>query len=94
MKEKPAILYSAKPKRLDSSTKTYEGIKLAKERDITFEQVLLTIGAGQQVISLSLGELKIEAEFIEKTLAHLQSLVDPNAPVVMQFKKLHTKTGT
>ena len=45
------------------------------------------------MIHLSLGEMKIDAEFIEKALQHLQTLVEPDAPVVMQFKKANTLTG-
>lgn len=93
IKEKPAQLYSPKPKRLDNAAKTYEGLKLAKEKNITFEQVTLIIGSAPKVIHLSLGEMKIDADFIEKALSHLQILVTPEAPVVMQFKKANTLTG-
>jgi hypothetical protein len=93
IKEKPAQLYSPTPKRLDNSAKTYEGLRLAKEKNITFEQVTLMIGSAPKVIHLSLGEMKIDAEFIEKELAHLQTLVSSEASVVMQFKKAYTPTG-
>tara|TARA_R110002126_G_scaffold146224_22_gene292197 strand:+ start:11138 stop:14206 length:3069 start_codon:yes stop_codon:yes gene_type:complete len=93
VKEKPAILYSPSPKRLDSSTKTYEGLKLAKEKNIEFEQVSLNLGSAPKVIYLSLGEMRINAEFIEKTLLHFQSILSPDVPVVMSFKKVYTKTG-
>lgn len=93
IKEKPALLYSPSPKRLDNSAKTYEGLKLAKEKNITFEQVTLIIGSAPKVIHLTLGEMKIDADFIEKELSHLQTLVSPEAPVVMQFKKAYTSTG-
>jgi hypothetical protein len=93
IKEKPAQLYSPSPKRLDNSAKTYEGLKLAKEKNITFEQVTLIIGSAPKVIHLTLGEMKIDADFIEKELSHLQTLVSPEAPVVMQFKKAYTSTG-
>ncbi|MCF8008042.1 MAG: DUF499 domain-containing protein [Methylovulum sp.] len=93
IKEKPAQLYSPSPKRLDSSAKTYEGLKVAKEKNIVFEHVTLTIGSASKVIHLSLGEMKVDADFIEKELAHLQTLVSPDAPVIMQFKKAYTPTG-
>ena len=53
----------------------------------------LIIGSAPKVIHLSLGEMKIEADFIEKTLLHLQSLVPPEAPVIMKFKKANALTG-
>lgn len=93
IKDKPAQWVSATPKRLDNASKTYEGLAFAKEKNITFEQVTLIIGSAPKVIHLSLGEMTIDAEFIEKALSHLQTLVAPEAPLVMQFKKANTATG-
>ena len=93
IKEAPAILVSQSPKRLDSSTKTYEGLKVAKEKNIEFEQVMLMVGSAPKAINLSLGEIKISAEFIEKELRNLQTLLNPDAPVIMTFKKAYTPTG-
>ena len=93
IKEIPAILVSSLAKRLDNSSKTYEGLRIAKDKNIEFEQVSLSLGSSPRVIHLTLGEFKINAEFIEKTLAQLQVLLDPNAPVVMSFKKAYTPTG-
>ncbi len=93
IKEAPAVLYSPSPKRLDSASKTYEGLKMAKERRIEFEQVTLMVGSAPKVIHLSLGEMKISADFIETELAHLQMLLNPDVPVVMTFKKAHMPTG-
>ena len=90
----PAIWYSPSPsKRLDNSGKTYEGIKIAREKSIAFEQVMLMVGSAPKALHLTLGEIKINAEFIEKELAHLQSLLSPEAPLVMTFKKAYFKTG-
>ncbi|HHD57210.1 MAG TPA: hypothetical protein ENK89_05995, partial [Desulfobulbaceae bacterium] len=91
--DKPATLSSPSPKRLDNSAKTYEGLKIAGEKNIEFEQVTLMVGSAPRVVHLSLGEMKINAEFIEAELAHLQTLLPPEAPVVLSFKKLHTPTG-
>lgn len=93
IKETPAILVSQSPKRLDSSTKTYEGLKIAKEKNIQFEQVMLMVGSAPKAIHLSLGEIKISAEFIEKELKNLQALLNPEAPVIMTFKKAYSPTG-
>ena len=91
--DKPATLHSPSPKRLDNSAKTYEGLKIAKEKSIEFEQVTLMVGSAPKVVHLSLGEMRISADFIETELAHLQTIVSPEAPVVMNFKKVHTSTG-
>ena len=93
IKEIPAILYSQSPKRLDSSSKTYEALSVAKEKNIEFEQVTLMVGSAPKAIHLTLGEMKINAKFIETELAHLQTLLNPDAPVVMTFKKAYTQTG-
>lgn len=92
-KNKPATLVSPSPKRMDSSAKTYEGLKIAKEKGIEFEQVSLMVGSAPKVIHMSLGEMKITAEFIETALTHLQTVLSPEAPVVMTFKKAYTQTG-
>ena len=91
--EKPAQLYSATPKRLDNSTKTYDGLKIAKERGITFEQVTLQIGSSPKVIHLSLGDMQVSPEFLEEELSHLQTLLPLDSPVIMGFKKANTPTG-
>lgn len=93
IREKPAQFQSTSPKKLDNSAKIYEGIKIAKEKNITFEQVTLMIGSAPKVIHLSIGEVKIDGAFLEKELSHLQTLLAPEAHVVMSFKKAYTSTG-
>lgn len=93
VKEKPAQMYCTTPKRLDNSAKTYEGLKIAKEKGITFEQVSLQIGSAPRVIHLSMGDLRIQADFIEKELNLLQTIMNADAPVLMTFKKVFTHTG-
>ena len=39
------------------------------------------------------GEVLLLVQLTEKTLAHLQSLVSSQSPVIMNFKRVHTKTG-
>ena len=93
IKDEPATLYSPTPKRLDSSSKTYDGLKIAKEKGIQFEMVTLMVGSAPKAIHLSLGEIIVSAEFIVAELTHLQTLLSPDVPVIMSFKKAHTSTG-
>jgi len=93
VKETPATYRVNVPRKLDSSAKTREGIRLAKEKGIRFQSVTLTLGSAPKVIQLTLGEIKVDAEFIERTLAHLQPLLEPDSPLVMGFKQLDTPTG-
>lgn len=48
IKDKPATLVSPSPKRMDSSAKTYEGLKIAKEKGIEFEQISLMVDLHQR----------------------------------------------
>ena len=57
------------------------------------KQVSITIGSAPRFINLSLGEIRVEAEFLEQELEHLQTLFSPEAPVLMTFKKIYTPTG-
>ncbi|KPA09724.1 ATPase AAA [Candidatus Magnetomorum sp. HK-1] len=93
IREKPAIYFSQAPTRLDSSSKTFEGLKIAQEKNIEFEQVSLILGSSPKTISLHFGEIKLNADFIKKELQHLQTLLNPDSPVIMAFKKAYTQTG-
>lgn len=91
--DKPAVLVSRIAKRLDSSAKTFEAISFAKEKSIEFSSVNLTLGTAPQVVNVSLGDVKVTGEFIEKTLQHLQSILPSDVPVLMGFKKMYTQSG-
>ncbi len=93
IKEKPAQVISRTPKRLDSSAKTYEGIKLAKEKGIRFEQVTLQLGSAPKVIHISIGEITIQAEFIETVLSQFQNIIEADTPVILTFKKAYLQSG-
>lgn len=91
---KPAVLNSSKIKTLDSSSKTYEGLKLAKEKGIKFEQVTLQISSSnQQQIGLNIYEIKVSADFIEEQLSQLTSMFTTDTTIVMKFKKAYVPFG-
>ena len=90
-KEKPAQLHTnASPKRLDNAVKTYNALKTAQEKNVEFDGVNLSVGSK---IHLSMKELRIQPQFIEKTLSSLQALLPVDAPVVMSFKTAYFPTG-
>lgn len=93
VRDKPATLQSQAPKKLDNSAKTYEALKIAKDKNITFEQVTLMIGTSPKVAHLSLGDMTVDAAFIESSLSHLQSLFSSDVAMIMTFKKAHVPTG-
>lgn len=94
IKDKPATLSSQSPKRLDNSSKTYEALRIAREKDVEFEQVTIMAASAAKDIQLSLAGMKVKAEFIEAELTHLQTLLNPDTPpIIMKFKKVHAPTG-
>lgn len=91
--DEPAVLYNEKPKRLDNASRTHDAIRIAKEKGIDFEKVVIQLGTSPNVVQLIFGDIRITGEFIEQELAHLQSLLSPDAPLTMTFKKAYTPTG-
>lgn len=89
----PAVLYNEKPRRLDNANRTHTAIRIAKEKGIEFEKVVLSLGSAPKVIQLALGDIRVTGEFLEKELEQLQSLLPPDAPLIMTFKKAYTSTG-
>jgi hypothetical protein len=92
-KAAPATFRAVAPRKLDSSAKAHAGIRLAKEKGITFRQVTLTLGSAPQVVQVVVGEFEVRADFIEETLRHFQSLLPADAPLVLGFKQANTLTG-
>src|SRR2546430_2033236 len=65
---KPGRLISHTGRKLDSRGKTFEGLKQAAERSATFEGIVLTVGQGNKMIAVHVGEVEVEAGFIEALL--------------------------
>jgi hypothetical protein len=60
---KPGKLVSRTGRKLDSRTKTFEGLKQATEKSVTFEGVVLNIGHGNKAIGISVGEIPLQDAF-------------------------------
>ena len=58
---KPARLVSRTGRKLDSRGKTFEGLKQAAEKSATFEGIVLTVGQGNQMIAVNVGEIAVDA---------------------------------
>ncbi|MFZ4677105.1 MAG: chitobiase/beta-hexosaminidase C-terminal domain-containing protein, partial [Nodosilinea sp.] len=89
----PGRLVSRSGRKFDSRTKTFEGLKQATEKAVTFEGVTLTVGQGSQVIQVSVGELAVDAAFIEALLTKVLEKFPPDAPVTLTFRKGHFSSG-
>lgn len=90
---KPSRLVSRTGRKLDSRTKTFEGLKQAKEKSVTFENVTLTVGQSNQMIAVSVGEILVDADFIEALLTKVLEKFTPDTPVNMTFRKGHFPSG-
>ncbi len=89
----PARLVSATGRRLDSRAKTYEALKQATDKSVTFENVNVTVGSGSQVAGFSVGEISLNAAFIESVLKIVLDKFTPDTPVNMTFRKASFNSG-
>lgn len=91
---KPARMVAARaPRRLDSRAKTYEALKEARDKSATFEVVSLTVGEGTRIVSINVGEIVVDSNFIEALLTKVLEKFPPDAPITMTFKKAHFPSG-
>jgi len=90
---KAGRIISRSGRKLDSRSKTFEGLKQATDKSVTFENVLLTVGQGNHVISITVGEIPIEATFIQALLTKVLEKFAPETLVTMRFGKAHFASG-
>lgn len=90
---KPGRLVSRTGRKLDSRTKAFEGLKQAAEKSITFEGIALNVGQGNQVIAINVGEIPLDAAFIQALLTKVLEKFEPDTPITMSFRKCHFSSG-
>lgn len=90
---KPARLVSRAGRKLDSRSKTFEGLKQAADRSATFEGINLTVGQGNQMIAINVGDIEVDAVFIESLLVKVLEKFVPDTPVTMTFRKSSFASG-
>jgi hypothetical protein len=90
---KPGRLVSRTGRKLDSRTKTFEGLKQAADKSVEFEGVVITVGQGNQMVGVTVGEVRVNATFIEDILKTVLSKFEPTTPVTMTFRKAHFNSG-
>jgi Fn3 associated len=81
---KPGKLVSRTGRKLDSRTKTFEGLKQAAEKSVTFEGVALNIGQGTKVIAINVGEIPVDAAFIQALLTKVLEKFEPDTPITIR----------
>ncbi len=79
--------------KLDSRAAVFEALKLAIEYRVTFENIYLTVGQGAQTITLSIGDIAVDAEFLMRIANQLVERAPAEAPVTMTFKRALFQTG-
>ncbi len=90
---KSGSLVSRTGRKLDSRIKIFEGLKQANEKSVTFENATLTVGQGSQMISMTIGEIAVEAVFMETMLNKVLEKFPTDTPVTMTFKKARFQSG-
>ncbi len=90
---KPSRLISRTGRKLDSRAKTFEGLKQAKEKSVTFEGVAIAVGQGNQMIGVNVGEIAVDADFIEVLLNKILEKFPPDTLVTMTFRKGNFSSG-
>jgi hypothetical protein len=90
---KPARLISRSGRRLDSRGKTFEGLKQAAEKSVAFEGVSLSVGQGSQIIGINIGDVSVDAAFIEALLLKVLEKFKSDTPVTMSFRKAQSASG-
>ena len=90
---KPGSLVYRVPRKIDSRTQIFEGLAEAEKYGTTFEGVTLMVGQGSQMIAITVGDVAVEADFIEGLLTQILEKFEPTTPVTMSFKKADFNSG-
>jgi hypothetical protein len=90
---RPARLISRSGHRLDSRTATFEGLKQAGDKGVSFESVTLNVGQGAQIASIMIGEVRVDAPFLSQLLEKVLDKFPPDTPLTMIFRKAHFASG-
>jgi hypothetical protein len=90
---KPGRIVSRTGRKLDSRAKTFEGLKKAADQSVTFEGVGIVVGQGSQMIAINVGDIQVDAAFIEALLVKVLEKFSPDDPISMTFRKAHFTSG-
>jgi hypothetical protein len=90
---KPGYLISRTGHKLDSRARTFEGLSLANEKSVSFEGIVLAVGQGNQMIAINVGEIAVDAPFIQALLTKVLEKFTPDTLVTLSFRKAHFASG-
>ena len=90
---KPGSLVSRTGRKLDSRANTFAGLNQAADKSATFEGIVLTVGQGTQMIAINVGDIAVDADFIQALLNKVLEKFPPDALITMTFRKAHFQSG-
>lgn len=90
---KPGRMVSRTGHKLDSRAKTFEGLNIAGEKGVNFENVHISVGQGAQIVQVMVGELQVDSAFLEAIFKTVLEKFPPTTPVTMTFRKAGFQSG-
>jgi len=87
------IIATGSGRKLDSRLKTFEGLTAGAAQGGVFQGVHLTIGQGTQMIAITVGEVPVEASFLEELLNKACEKFGPDSPITMTFRNASFTSG-
>ena len=90
---KPCCLVSRSGRKLDSRSKTFEGLKQAADKSVSLEGIVLTVGQGNRMIAINVGEIQVDAGFVDSLLTKVLEKFASDTPVTLSFRKAHFSSG-
>jgi hypothetical protein len=91
---KPAVATKSKGMhKLDSRGNAFGAVEVAKANGIRFESLNIVVGSGAASANVTVTEMPITGEYLEKVLIAVTEAFPPDAPITLSFKKAHFNTG-
>jgi hypothetical protein len=91
---RPAIATKSKGMhKLDSRGNAFGAVEVAKAHGIRFESLNIVVGSGAASANVTVTEMPITGDYLEKVLVAVTEAFPPDAPITLSFKKAHFNTG-
>ena len=90
---KPAALISRSGLKLDARTKVFEAFQQAEDKNVTFKKINLTVGQGDEVASITVGNVEIKAPFLLSLIEILLEKFSAETPITMTFGRAEFSSG-
>lgn len=92
--DKPAQWKPRKGALISSRQKIFQGLEVADRAQTTFRGVVVNLGQGKEIMSLTIGsDLEVEAVFLKQLLSQMMTLFPPDAPLTLTFHEANLTTA-